>query len=135
MPGFVFTQTQMLSISSPNAFMVLLSTLGLMAFLFAPTWSLAGVAVIVGIGQGGGFAFALTLIVLCSGSQQIAARLSGVVQSVGYVGGDRIGLFAVGMLHDMSGDWTIVAWFYAAVGLLSRAFGYRCSRNRQIAED
>ena len=114
--------------------MVLLSTLGLIAFLFAPTWSLAGAAVIVGIGQGGGFALALTLIVLRSGSQQVAARLSGVVQSVGYVGGGLIGPFAVGVLHDMSGDWTIVAWFYAAVGLLSLVFGYGCSRNRLIAE-
>lgn len=114
--------------------MVLLSTLGLIAFLFAPTWSLAGVAVIVGIGQGGGFALALTLIVLRSGTQHVAARLSGVVQSVGYVGGGLIGPFAVGALHDMSGDWTVVAWFFAALGLLSLAFGYGCSRNHLISE-
>ncbi|WP_145962850.1 FAD-dependent oxidoreductase [Mangrovicoccus ximenensis] len=117
-----------------TSLMVLLSTFGLIAFLFAPTWSLAGVAVIVGIGQGGGFAMALTLIVLRSGSQHVAARLSSVVQSVGYVGGGFVGPFAVGLLHDLTGDWAIIAWFYAAVGVVSLAFGYGASRNRLISE-
>ncbi|UNK39995.1 MFS transporter (plasmid) [Shinella sp. H4-D48] len=112
--------------------MVILASLGMIAFLFAPTWSLLGVAVIVGIGQGGGFAVALTLIVLRSADQQVAAKLSSVVQSIGYVVGGLVGPFAVGLLHDFSGNWSVVAIFYTVVGVLSLAFGYGASRNHKV---
>ena len=112
--------------------MILLGTVGAMGLLLAPAWSLPGVALAVGIGQGGGFAVALTLIVLRAGTPQVAARLSSVVQSVGYVVGGLVGPFAVGLLHDMTGDWLIVAVFFAVAGSASLVLGYGASRNLTI---
>ncbi|TYC70913.1 MFS transporter [Stappia sp. BW2] len=112
--------------------MIVVGTMGAMGLLLAPAWSLPGIALAVGIGQGGGFAMALTLIVLRAGTPQVAAKLSGVVQSVGYVIGGLVGPFAVGLLHDMTGDWSVVAFFFAFVGTASLILGYRASRNRTI---
>ncbi|WP_112155510.1 MFS transporter [Rhizobium sp. AN64] len=115
-----------------TAAMIILGTVGAMGLLLAPTWSLSGVALLVGIGQGGGFAIALTLIVLRAGTPQVAARLSSVVQSVGYVVGGLVGPFAVGMLHDMTGGWSVIVIFFAVVGAASLVLGWRASRNRTI---
>lgn len=112
--------------------MVVLGTAGAMGLLLDPVWSLTGVALVVGIGQGGGFAIALTLIVLRAGTPQVAAKLSSVVQSVGYIIGGLVGPFAVGLLHDMTGGWTVVAVFFAVVGAASLVLGYGASRNRTI---
>lgn len=115
-----------------TAIIVVLMTVGLVAFLFAPVWSLSGVAAVLGIGQGGGFAMALTLIVLRAGNPQIAAKLSSVVQSVGYVVGGLAGPFAVGLIHDMTEGWSSVAVFFAAVGGISLVLGLGASRDRMI---
>ncbi|WP_343529092.1 MFS transporter [Sphingomonas sp.] len=112
--------------------MVILGTVGAIGLLLAPAWSLTGVALAVGIGQGGGFAIALTLIVLRAGTPQIAAKLSSMVQSVGYVIGGLVGPFAVGLLHDIAGSWSIVALFFAVVGAVSLVLGYGASRNRTV---
>lgn len=112
--------------------MVLLGTVGAMGLLLAPIWSLPWVALLVGIGQGGGFAIALTLIVLRAATPQVAAKLSSVVQSVGYVVGGLVGPFAVGMLHDIMGEWSVVAIFFAVVGAASLVLGWGASRNRTI---
>jgi len=84
------------------------------------------------VGQGGGFAIALTLIVLRAGTPHVAAKLSSVVQSVGYVVGGLVGPFAVGMLHDMTGGWSMISVFFAVVGMASLVLGYAASRNRKI---
>lgn len=112
--------------------MVILGTVGAMGLLLAPTWSLSGIALLVGIGQGGGFAIALTLIVFRAGTPQVAARLSSVAQSVGYVVGGLVGPFAVGMLHDMTGDWSVIVIFFAVVGIASLFLGWGASRKRTI---
>lgn len=112
--------------------MVILGTVGAMGLLLAPSWSLIGVALAVGIGQGGGFAIALTLIVLRAGTPQVAAKLSSMVQSVGYVIGGLVGPFAVGLSHDIAGNWSIVALFFAVVGTFSLVLGYAASRNRTV---
>ncbi|QXT34904.1 MFS transporter [Sphingomonas sanguinis] len=112
--------------------MVILGTLGAIGLLLAPAWSLTGVALAVGIGQGGGFAIALTLLVLRAGTPQVAAKLSSMVQSVGYVIGGLVGPFAVGLLHDIAGSWSIVALFFAVVGAVSLVLGYGASRNRTV---
>jgi MFS transporter, CP family, cyanate transporter len=59
-----------------------------------------------GMAQGGGFALALTLIVLRSPTPLTAARLGGVAQCLGYLlaaGGPPV----LGALHDATGGW---AW-------------------------
>ena len=115
-----------------SAVMVVLMTVGMAAFLFAPTWSLVGVAVVLGFGQGGGFAMALTLVVLRAGSPQVAAKLSSVVQSVGYVAGGLVGPFTVGLIHDVTGEWSMVAVFFAFVGVFGLVLGLGASRDRTV---
>lgn len=73
------------------------STAGLLVLLLGPLearWFGAG---LLGIGQGGCFSLALTLIVLRSGTHQIAGQLSGMVQGAGYCLA-AIGPLSVGLM-------------------------------------
>jgi CP family cyanate transporter-like MFS transporter len=58
-----------------------------------------------GLAQGGGFALALTLIVLRSPTPLTAARLGGVAQCLGYLMA-AAGPLVLGWLHDRTGGWT-----------------------------
>jgi MFS transporter, CP family, cyanate transporter len=80
-------------------------TIGLGGLLLAPaTGTLVWVAAF-GLAQGGGFALALTLIVLRSPTPLVAARLGGVAQCLGYLLA-ALGPLVVGALHDLTGGWT-----------------------------
>jgi MFS transporter, CP family, cyanate transporter len=77
---------------------------GLGGLLLAPgTGTLVWVA-LFGVAQGGGFALALTLIVLRSATPLVAARLGGVAQCVGYLVA-AAGPVVLGALHDATGGW------------------------------
>ena len=79
-------------------------TVGLGGLLIAPgTGTLLWVAAF-GLAQGGGFALALTLIVLRSPTPLVAARLGGVAQCLGYLLA-AAGPFVLGWLHDLTGSW------------------------------
>lgn len=111
---------------------VLLTATGLLGFVFAPAWSLALFSVLLGFGQGGAFGLALSLIVLRAGSPHVVAQLSSFVQTIGYIGGGLIGPFAVGLIHDWSGSWPVVAIFYVTVGLGSLVVGLGAGRARTV---
>ncbi|OCT24171.1 CynX/NimT family MFS transporter [Pseudomonas putida] len=96
---------------------VMLVTLGgLFGCLYAPISGLWGWAVLLGLGQGGTFALALTLIVLRSKDSHVAANLSSMAQGVGYTLAS-MGPFAVGLVHDLTGGWAAVGWIFAVLGL------------------
>jgi CP family cyanate transporter-like MFS transporter len=79
--------------------------LGLGGLLISPgTGTLVWVAAF-GLAQGGGFALALTLIVLRSPTPLVAARLGGVAQCLGYLLA-ALGPLVVGALHDLTDGWT-----------------------------
>jgi CP family cyanate transporter-like MFS transporter len=65
----------------------------------APAW-----VTLFALGQGGAIALALTLMVLRTPDPERAADLSGMAQAVGYALA-AIGPFAIGALHDWSGEW------------------------------
>jgi CP family cyanate transporter-like MFS transporter len=88
---------------------------GLMGYLFAPISSMWLWSVLLGIGQGGAFAIALTMIAQRGGNPETASRLSGMTQSVGYVMGALAGPLAVGLVHDAFGGWPPVAILFAAI--------------------
>lgn len=77
---------------------------GLFGCLFAPIEGLWGWAILLGLGQGGTFSLALTLIVLRSRDSHVAANLSGMAQGIGYTLAS-LGPLAVGVLHDWTGGW------------------------------
>ncbi|MBF8745558.1 MFS transporter [Pseudomonas putida] len=107
---------------------VMLTTLaGLFGCLYAPLSGLWGWAVVLGIGQGGTFALALTLIVLRSSDAHVAANLSSMAQGVGYTLAS-MGPFAVGLVHDLTGGWTAVGWIFAVLGVAAIVSGLGAGR-------
>lgn len=107
---------------------VMLVTLaGLFGCLYAPISGLWGWAVMLGLGQGGTFALALTLIVLRSRDAHVAANLSSMAQGVGYTVAS-MGPFAVGLVHDLTGGWAAVGWIFAVLGVGAIVFGLGAGR-------
>jgi cyanate permease len=67
-------------------------------------------------GQGGGFALALSLIVMRSGNAQITAQLSAMAQGWGYLlaaGGPLL----VGVLREWTGGYAANAWLVGALAV------------------
>ncbi|MBA1207139.1 CynX/NimT family MFS transporter [Pseudomonas fulva] len=107
---------------------VMLVTLcGLFGCLYAPLSGLWGWAVLLGLGQGGTFALALTLIVLRSRDAHVAANLSSMAQGVGYTLAS-MGPFAVGLVHDLTGGWSALGWVFAVLGAGAIVFGLGAGR-------
>ena len=97
--------------------MLSLGLAGLLGYLFAPIGSMWFWSVLLGLGQGGAFAIALTMIAQRGGNPETASRLSGMTQSVGYVMGALAGPLAVGLVHDAFGGWPPVAILFTVITL------------------
>ncbi|MGQ9368644.1 CynX/NimT family MFS transporter [Azospirillum sp. ST 5-10] len=110
---------------------LLLSLAGMLGLMFAPLGGLWAWAVVLGLGQGGTFAIALSLLVLRSGDAHVAAHLSGMAQSVGYTLAST-GPLVVGLLHDWTGSWVWPGVFFVAVDLAAIAFGLAAGRDRLV---
>lgn len=111
---------------------MLMTLAGLMLVLLAgPRW-LWPAGVVLGIGQGASFGLALALIVLRSADAQVAARLSGMAQGLGYALA-ALGPLVVGAWQEAFGSWTAVAPLLAAIALFATGFGLMAGRNRHIA--
>ncbi|WP_431862055.1 CynX/NimT family MFS transporter [Azospirillum sp.] len=106
---------------------VALTLAGLLGCLYAPIGSVWLWAVLVGLGQGGSFALALTLIVLRAGDPHVAAALSSMAQSVGYTLAS-FGPLLVGLLHDRTGGWGLSGVLFAVVMAGAAVFGVLAGR-------
>jgi len=106
---------------------MLVTLMGLFGCLYAPLEGLWGWAILLGLGQGGTFALALTLIVLRSKDAHVAANLSSMAQGVGYTLAS-MGPFAVGVVHDLTGGWNAVGWIFAVLGGGAILFGLKAGR-------
>ncbi|WP_248794735.1 CynX/NimT family MFS transporter [Pseudomonas sp. MWU13-2105] len=104
---------------------------GLFGCLYAPLEGLWGWAILLGLGQGGTFSLALTLIVLRSRDAHVAANLSGMAQGIGYTLAS-MGPFAVGLVHDLSGGWDALGWIFGVIGLGAIVFGLGAGRARYV---
>ncbi|MGB6103203.1 MAG: MFS transporter [Pusillimonas sp.] len=110
-----------------NAGFGIIAAVGLVGMLYAPLPTIWGWAVLQGIGQGGLFAMAMTVIVLRSPDSHVAAHLSGMAQGVGYVLA-AFGPLLVGVLHSMTGSYDATAWLFMALGLLVAVNGWGAGR-------
>ena len=108
-----------------------LSLVGLFGCLYAPLSGLWGWAVVLGLGQGGVFAVALTLIVLRSPDAHVAASLSGMAQGFGYTLAS-MGPLAVGVVHDLTGGWSAMGWVFGVIGLGATLAGMGAGRARLV---
>ena len=88
---------------------------GLFGCLYASLDGLWGWAIVLGLGQGGTFSLALTLIVLRSRDSHVAANLSGMAQGIGYTVAS-MGPFAVGVVHELTGGWSALGWIFGVIG-------------------
>ncbi|WP_245623319.1 CynX/NimT family MFS transporter [Spirillospora albida] len=111
---------------------VVLTMVGFAGVTWAPLGSIWIWTVVLGFGQGLGFAVALAFIGLRAHDADVAAQLSGMSQGVGYVIA-ALGPLAVGALYDATGGWTVPT---IAMLLLSAALaipGMAAGQNRTVA--
>jgi CP family cyanate transporter-like MFS transporter len=117
--------------SLANVLSVALCMIGLMGCMYAPLGTVWLWAVALGLAQGALIAIALTVIVLRAPDPHVAAHLSGMAQSVGYLlasAGPLVG----GLLHGWTGGWNAVAAFALAIGAAAALFGYCAGRARHV---
>lgn len=106
---------------------MVVTALGFVIVLLAPTsFVLLGV-IVLGLGQGGSFALALTLIPLRSDSPMKAAAMSGMVQSLGSMLASS-GPFLVGLLRPADGDWRGVVLLLLSLATAATVFGLFAGR-------
>jgi CP family cyanate transporter-like MFS transporter len=117
--------------SFANVLSVALCMVGLMGCMFAPLGTVWLWAVVLGLAQGALIAIALTVIVLRAPDPHVAAHLSGMAQSVGYLLASAGPLLA-GLLHGWTGGWGAVAAFSLAIGAAAALFGYGAGRPRHV---
>ncbi len=117
--------------SLANVLSVALCVVGLMGCMFAPLGTVWLWAVVLGLAQGALIAIALTVIVLRAPDPHVAAHLSGMAQSVGYLLASAGPLLA-GLLHGWTGGWGAVAGLSLAIGTAAALFGYGAGRARHV---
>lgn len=115
-----------------NAGIALLTGAGFALSIFGPLSAIWLWTAMLGLGQGSMTALALTMIVLRTRDGHTAARLSGMMQCVGYGLGSS-GTLLVGQLHATTGEFTAAGIMFLVIGLLGAVFGYRAGRNRIVS--
>ncbi|WP_025994647.1 CynX/NimT family MFS transporter [Pseudomonas viridiflava] len=108
-----------------------LTLTGLFGCLYAPLEGLWGWAILLGLGQGGTFSLALALIVLRSRDSHVASNLSSMAQGFGYTIAS-MGPFAVGVVHDVTGNWNAIGWIFAVLGLGAIIAGMGAGRSLYV---
>lgn len=110
-----------------NAALAVLAAAALVGILFAPLSTVWVWAVLQGIGQGGLFAIAMTVIVLRSPDPLVAAQLSGMAQGVGYVLA-ALGPLLIGILYSLTGGYAASGWLFALLGVGAAVNGWGAGR-------
>lgn len=103
------------------------TVVGFLGLLYASMDARIVSALVLGLGQGGLFGLALLFISLRSPSPEAAAMLSGMSQSIGYLGAS-LAPFLVSLLRGLSDATGGPAMFFLAVAVLCTAFGLRAAR-------
>ncbi|OQO89262.1 MFS transporter [Saccharomonospora piscinae] len=103
---------------------------GILGLMLAPAASPVVWSVLLGIGMSV-FSLALTTIALRARDGGDTAALSGMAQGLGYLLA-ALGPFLFGLLHDLTGGWTVPFAFLLAVVLAQCAFGYVAGRPRYV---
>jgi CP family cyanate transporter-like MFS transporter len=107
---------------------------GLIGSIYAPLPDLWLWAIVLGLGQGGSFNIAMTLVVVRAPNGVVAAELSGMVQGFGY-GLAALGPLTVGVLHDMAAGWNHVAVFFVLIAVAAIVAGVGAGRAMLVRAD
>ncbi len=103
---------------------------GVLGLMTVPEYSPLLWSVLVGIGMSV-FSLALTTIALRARTGTDTASLSGMAQGFGYLLA-ALGPFLFGLLHDVTGDWTVPFAMLLAVLLVQIGFGWLAGRPRYV---
>ena len=112
---------------------VALTATGLVGLLLAPGSGALVWAVLLGLGQGAALSLALLMIVLRAGDDETAARLSTMAQGFGYTLA-ALGPLAVGLLHYLSGGWTVPLLALLGVVAVELVVGLAAGHDRLVNE-
>lgn len=114
----------------PALLCVLLCTAcGLWMLLIAPlSWQWPGAA-LLGLGQGGSFSLALSLLVLRTANARLSGQLSGLVQGGGYTIA-ALGPFGVGLLLQHGASGAQIAWLLIVLLIVCSGFALLAGRQR-----
>jgi cyanate transporter len=113
---------------------VLLTAAGYVGTIWAPVGTIWLWIVILGLGQGVGFATALSFIGLRASDAHMTAQLSGMSQGLGYVIA-ALGPLAVGAVHDATHGWSAPGVFVLAICAVILVPGLGAGRDRTVGED
>ncbi|MBE3569364.1 MAG: MFS transporter [Bacillales bacterium] len=89
---------------------------------------------LIGISQGATFGLALTLISLRAKTDYMAARLSGMAQSIGYLFA-AFGPFLFGLMHDLTGHWYVSLFLLVAATAIQLLSGLGAGQNSYVLEE
>lgn len=115
------------------ALVLALTLAGLLGCLYASLDTLMIWAVILGLGQGGTFSMALSLIVLRTPDTATAARLSGMAQGIGYTLAS-LGPLLLGLVHESTHSWDAAGWLFAGIILTALLAGMGAGRQGQVTD-
>lgn len=107
---------------------------GLWLLLMGPTSLRWPGAILLGLGQGGAFSLALTLIVLRSGDAKIAGELSAIVQGGGYTLA-AMGPLIVGLMLDAKIGIHDITWLLLAILAFAVTMALQAGRLRRLEID
>ncbi|MEW2355375.1 MFS transporter [Spirillospora sp. NPDC029432] len=110
---------------------VAVTFVGFAGIAWAPTATLWVLAAVLGVGQGLGFAGALSFIGLRAHDARVAGQLSGMAQGCGYLIA-AAGPLLIGFLHDATGGWNVPIAAVLAVTAALALPGLAAGRNRTI---
>lgn len=116
------------------ALLMSLTAAGIIILLLAPLeWRWPG-AILLGLGQGGCFSMALTLIVLRSGSSALAGQLSSMAQGFGYVWA-ATGPLLIGILLEYTQNMTLLTTVLLIYVALATICAMLAGRQRRLELD
>lgn len=104
---------------------------GLVLLLLGPTSMRWPGAILLGLGQGGSFSLALTLIVLRSANASIAGELSALVQGGGYTLA-AMGPLAVGLMIDAELSIQAITWVLLTVLAFAAVMALLAGRQHRL---
>ncbi|MEV5746328.1 MFS transporter [Actinoallomurus sp. NPDC052308] len=111
-----------------------LCLIGFAGTAWAPIGSVWLWIIVLGLGQGVGFATALSFIGLRAADAHVAAQLSGMAQGVGYVIA-ALGPLAVGAVHDATHGWSVPSVILLVVSVILVVPGLGAGRARTIGAE
>jgi len=107
--------------------------LGLGGSIYAPIESAWLWVAVLGLGQGGSFSIALTLLAVRARDAHTAARLSGMAQSLGYTMA-AIGPLLMGVLHEQFDSWNVAGGVLGLIALGALIAGLGAGRQRYVLD-